>query len=324
MSCTGIRIIAAAALLATLDIAHAQSPAAYPAKPIRVLMPFSTGGTDLVTRWLAQHLAPVIGQQIVPDARTGAGGNIAFEAAARAAPDGYTLLMAPPPLVLNPILNPKTSYDPMKDLVPISMIGAIPSVLVVHPSVPARTLKELVQVARTNPGKLAYASGGVGSTPHLAGELFKSLTKTKVLHVPYKGAALGLVSAMSGEVDMVVSVTSAVAPFVKDNRMRALAILDAKRVSAMPQVPTSAEAGMPQLLAVNWYILLAPAGTPQAIVDRLNAESVKAMAAPDMRERLAGLGGEPAAMTPAETATFLRNESAQWGKVIRERGIKGE
>jgi tripartite-type tricarboxylate transporter receptor subunit TctC len=324
MSCTGIRIIAAAALLARFDIAHAQSPAAYPAKPIRVLMPFSTGGTDLVTRWLAQHLAPVIGQQIVPDARTGAGGNIAFEAAARAAPDGYTLLMAPPPLVLNPILNPKTSYDPMKDLVPISMIGAIPSVLVVHPSVPARTLKELVQVARTNPGKLAYASGGVGSTPHLAGELFKSLTKTKVLHVPYKGAALGLVSAMSGEVDMVVSVTSAVAPFVKDNRMRALAILDAKRVSAMPQVPTSAEAGMPQLLAVNWYILLAPAGTPRAIIDRLNVESVKIMQSAETRERFATLGAEPATGTPEQTASFLRAEYERWSKVIREAGIKAE
>lgn len=296
----------------------------YPVKPVRIILPFATGGTNLVARWLGIQLGPVIGRQVVPDPRPGAGGNIAHEIAVKALPDGYTLLMAAPPLVINPILNPRVGYDPQRDLAPIALVATIPNVLVVHPSVPAKSLRELVQLARSHPGKLAYASGGIGSTPHLASELLKSLTKTQIVHVPYKGAAIGLIGAMSGEVDMVISVVSAVAPYVKDGRMRALATLDTKRVGSLPQVPTSAESGMPQLLAVNWYMLLAPAGTPREIIDRLNAETAKIMQSPETRERFSAMGGEPVTSTPEQTAEFLRAEYARWGKVIRDAGIRAE
>lgn len=297
----------------------------YPLKPIRIILPFATGGTDLVSRWLALKLSPILGQQVVPEPRTGAGGNIAHETAAKSAPDGYTLLMAAPPLVINPNLSPRLGYDPLRDYAPIALLATIPNILVVHPSVPARNLRELVQVARSHPGKLAYGSGGVGSTNHLAAELLMSLTNTRMVHVPYKGAALGLVGAMSGEVDVVITTMSSVAAsYVDAGKMRGLAILDSKRVGSLPQVPTVVEAGMPQLLAVNWYVLLAPAGTPREIIERLNAESVKIMQSPETRERLILVGGEPAASTPEQAARFLREEHARWGKVIRDAGIRAE
>jgi tripartite-type tricarboxylate transporter receptor subunit TctC len=313
----------AATALAALSFAAGPALAqTYPTKPIRILLPFA-GGTDAVARLLSFKASPALGQQLVVEQRLGAGGNIAHEAVAKAAPDGYTLLMAAPPLVINPFLH-KVNYDPLKDLVPVAMLTAIPNVLVVHPSVKANTFADLLALARANPGKLTYGSGGVGSSNHLAAELMKSLSKTDIVHVPYKSATLALTAALGGETNIVIVAASSAAAYVKDGRMRALAVLDSKRSSAMPDVPTAAEVGMPQLVVVNWYILLAPAGTPQAIVDRLNAESIKAMAAPDIRERLAGLGGEPASMTPAETAAFLKADSAQWGKVIRERGIKAD
>ncbi|MEI6304241.1 MAG: tripartite tricarboxylate transporter substrate binding protein [Betaproteobacteria bacterium] len=311
-----------AAGLAALLFAGSALAQAYPTKPIRILLPFA-GGTDAVARLLSFKASPALGQQLVVEQRLGAGGNIAHEAVAKAAPDGYTLLMAAPPLVINPFLH-KVNYDPVKDFVPVALLTAIPNVLVVHPSVKANTLAELLALARANPGKYTYGSGGVGSSNHLAAEMMKATARVDIVHVPYKSATLALTAALGGETDIVIVAASSAASYVKDGRMRAIAVLDTKRSSAMPDVPTAAEAGMPALVAVNWYILLAPAGTPQAIVDRLNAESVKAMAAPDMRERLVGLGGEPSALTPAETAAFLRQESAQWGKVIRERGIKGE
>jgi tripartite-type tricarboxylate transporter receptor subunit TctC len=232
--------------------------------------------------------------------------------------------MAAPPVVINPLLNPKVGYDPLRDFSPIALLGSIPNALVVHPSVPAKNLRELVQLARSHPGKLSYGSGGVGSANHLAAELLKSLTQINILHVPYKSATIALVGAMSGEVDIVIVATSSVVSYVKEGRMRPLAVLDVKRVGSLPQVPTSAEAGIPQLTAVNWYVLLAPAGTPREIVERLNAESVKAMTASDTRERLAAMGGEPASGTPAQAAEFLRTEYERWGKVIRDAGIKAE
>jgi len=309
-----------AALAAATPPAGAQ---AYPAKPIRILLPFA-GGTDLVGRLIALKLSAALGQQVVPDPRLGAGGNIAHEAAAKSPPDGYTLLMGAPPVLINPHLNARVGFDPLRDFAPIALLGSIPNVLVVHPSVPAKNLRELVQLARSRPGKLSYGSGGVGSANHLAGELMKSLAKIQIVHVPYKSATIGLVGAMSGEVDIVIVVVSSVAPYVKEGRMRPLAVLDAKRVGSMPQVPTTAEAGIPQLVAVNWYILLAPAGTPRAIIERLNAESVKAMAAAETRERFAAMGGEPASSTPEQTAEFLRTEYTRWGNVIRDAGIRAE
>ena len=298
-------------------IAQAQTQAQdYPNRPIRLVLPFA-GGTDVVARLLAQRMSASLGQQVLPDQRLGAGGNIAHEAVAKAAPDGYTLLMAAPPVVLNPLLNPKVGFDPVRDFAPVAVVAAIPSVLVVHPLVPAKSMKELVALARRNPDKLSYGSGGVGSTPHLASELLKS-------HVPYKSATIALTGAMSGEVDVVVVASSSAAPYVKNGRLRALAVLDGKRVAAMAEVPTAAEVGFPQLLAVNWYALLAPRDTPVAIVERLNAEAVKAINAAETRERLAGIGGEPMTTTPAQSAAFIRDEMARWGKVIRDAGVKAE
>jgi tripartite-type tricarboxylate transporter receptor subunit TctC len=222
------------------------------------------------------------------------------------------------------LLNPKVGFDPVRDFTPVAVVAAIPSVLVVHPLVPAKSIKELVALARRNPDKLSYGSGGVGSTPHLASELLKSLAGIRMLHVPYKSATIALTGAMAGEVDVVVVASSSAAPYVKNGRLRALAVLDGKRVGSMPEVPTAAEAGYPQLLAVNWYAVLAPRDTPVAIVERLNAESVKAMNAPETRERLAGIGGEPMSTTPAQAAAFIRDEMTRWAGVIRSAGIKAD
>lgn len=313
-----IRTLAAALCLASAAAAAQE----YPTKPIRVLLPFA-GGTDAVARLLAFKLGPALGEQVLPEQRLGAGGNIAHRAAAAAAPDGYTLLMAAPPLVINPQLNANAGFDPLRDFVPIAYLTAIANVLVVNPKVAAKTLGELIALARASPGRLSYGSGGVGSANHLAAELLKSIAKIDMLHVPYKSATLALTGLLAGEVDVVIVAASSAAAYVKEGRLRALAALDAKRSSAMPGVPTAAQEGIP-LAAVNWYVLLAPAGTPRAIVERLNAESVRAVNAPDMRERLAALGGEPMSGSPEDTAAFLRKEYEQWGKVIREAGIKAE
>jgi tripartite-type tricarboxylate transporter receptor subunit TctC len=227
-------------------------------------------------------------------------------------------------VVINPHLNPKAGYDPFRDFSAVALLSSIPNVLVVHPRIDAASLAELVRLALARPGKLTYGSGGVGSTNHLAAELLKAMSRTDILHVPYKSATVALTGLLGGEIDIVIVAASSAAPYVKDGRLRALAVLDAKRSSAMPDAPTSAEAGMPQLLAVNWSVLLAPAGTPRAIIERLNSESVKAMNAPDLRERLAAVGSEPGSGSPEDAGAFLRRESEQWGKVIREAGIKAE
>jgi tripartite-type tricarboxylate transporter receptor subunit TctC len=294
----------------------------YPSKPIRIILPFA-GGTDVVARLLAAKMSPAIGQQMLAEPRLGAGGNIAHEAVAKAPPDGYTLLMAAPPLVINPHLN-KVSFDPLRDFAPVAVLTAIPNVLVVHPAVKATTLQELVQLARSAPGKLTYASGGVGSSNHLAGELLKSVTATHIVHVPYKSGTIALTGAMGGEVDVVIVAASSVVNIVRDGRMRALAVLDTKRLASMPEVPTSAEAGVPQVVMVNWYMLLAPAATPRPIVERLNAEAMKAMTAADARERLSAMGGDASFSTPEQATELLKREYEQWGRVIREAGIKPE
>lgn len=303
-----------------LATANAQT---YPVKPVRLITGFA-GGSDLMARLVAQLLSPALGQQVYVEQRLGAAGSIGFEAAAKAPPDGYTLLLGAITLVTNPFIYPRVGFDPIRDFAPIMLLSTIPNGLLIHPSVPVGSLRELVQLARKSPGKIAYGSGGIGSANHLAAEFLQSLAKIKFTHVPYKSAVLGLVGAMSGDVDMVITVVSSGAPYVKDGRMRGLAVLDKKRSAAMPEVPTSAEAGIPALHAVNWYALLAPAGTPRAIVERLHAESVKVMSPAEVQSRLRALGGEPESKTPEQTAEFIRAEYALWGKVIREAGIKAE
>ena len=314
---------AARALAAPLVLASSLASAqGYPARPIHLLLPFA-GGTDAVARLLALKLSPALGQQVLPEQRLGAGGNIAHRAVKDAAPDGYTLLMAAPPLVINPHLNANAGFDPLRDFVAIAPLTTIANVLLVHPKVQAKNLAGLIELARANPGKLTYGSGGVGSAPHLATELLKSIAKIDLLHVPYKSATIALTGLLAGEVDVVIVAASSAAAYVKDGRLRALAVLDSKRSSAMPDVPTAAQAGTP-LVAVNWYALVAPAGTPRAIVERLNVEAVKAMHSPDLRARLEAIGGEPMSGSPEDTAAFLKKEYEQWGKVIRDAGIKAD
>ena len=295
----------------------------YPGKPIRLILPFA-GGTETVGRLVAGKLSPALGQQVVPEPRLGATGNIGYVAAAKSPADGYTLLIGAVPLLTNPHLNPKSGFDPIRDFAPVAVLATIPNVVIVHPSVPAKNMRELIAIARSKPGKIAYGSGGFGSANHLAAELMQSFSKIRFTHVPYKSATLGIAGALSGDVDMVIVVISSAVPFVQSGRMRALAILDNKRNTSIPDVQTSKEAGIPGLIAINWYTIMTPAGTPRAIIDRLNTESVKAMSAPDMRERFAAMGGDIATGTPEQTGEFLRAENERWGKVIREANIKAE
>jgi tripartite-type tricarboxylate transporter receptor subunit TctC len=271
---------------------------------------------------VAAKLSPVLGHQIVVDPRFGAAGNIAWEAAAKAPPDGYTLAVGAVPLLTNPHIYPKVGYDPLRSFAPISLVASIPNIVLVHPSVPAKTLKELIQLARANPGKIAYGSGGVGSANHLAAEFIQSTANIRFTHVPYKTASLGVTGALSGDVDMVILVVSSAAPFLNTGKMRGIVTLDTRRNASAPNVPTSAEAGMPGLTAVNWYALLAPAGTPRAVIDRLNVESVKAMNTSETRASLAAMGGESDSKSPEQTAEFFAAEYARWGKVIRQANIK--
>lgn len=299
------------------------SAQAYPVKPVRILVGFA-GGSELMARVVAQQLSPALGQQVIVEARLGAGGNIAFDAAARSAPDGHTLLMGAVPLLTNQLIYRKVTYDPMRDFVPISLLSTIPNGLFLHPSVPAKTLRELTQLARSSPGKIAYGSGGMGSANHIAATFLESLAKVKFTHIPYKTASLGFVGAMSGEVDMVITVVSSGVSYVKDGRMRGIVVMDSKRSVSLPDLPTSAEAGMPELLAVNWYALMAPTGTPRAIIERLHTDTARVMSPAEVQSRLRAIGGEPETRTPEQTAEFLRGEYARWGKVVKDAGIKSE
>lgn len=313
-------LMAACITLAAASAAQAQN---YPSKPVRMILPFA-GGTDAVGRLVATKLSAALGQQVIPEPRVGATGNIGYVAAAKSPADGYTLLMGAVPVLTNPHLNPRVGFDGIRDFAPVALLATIPNVVIVHPSVPARNMRELITLARSAPGKIAYGSGGFGSANHLTAELMQSFSKIKFTHVPYKSATHGIAGALSGEVDMVIVVISSAVSFVHAGKMRALVILDHKRNSSIPDVQTSAEAGLPGLVAINWYAILAPTGTPRAIIDRLNSESVKAMSAPDMREKFAAMGGDIATGTPEQTGEFLRTENERWGKVIREAGIKAE
>jgi tripartite-type tricarboxylate transporter receptor subunit TctC len=321
MSHTAHRILIAACIaLAAVPAAQAQN---YPTKPVRMILPFA-GGTETVGRLVAGKLSPALGQQVVVEPRLGATGNIGYVAAAKSPADGYTLLIGAVPLLTNPHLNPKVGFDGIRDFAPVALLATIPNVVIVHPSVPAKNMRELITIARSKPGRIAYGSGGFGSANHLAAELMQSFSKIKFTHVPYKSATLGIAGALSGDVDMVIVVISSAVPFVQSGRMRALAILDNQRNSSIPDVQTSKEAGLPGLVAINWYTIMAPAGTPRAIIDRLTTESVKAMSTPDMREKFSAMGGDIATGTPEQTGEFLRAENDRWGKVIREANIKAE
>jgi tripartite-type tricarboxylate transporter receptor subunit TctC len=298
---------------------------AYPAKPVRVIFPFPPGGpTDILGRAIAQKLSDQMGQQFVADTRPGAGGNLGLELAAKAPPDGYTIVLSSPLVAISPSLYAKLNYDPAKDLAPIAQVAVIQNVLLVHPSVPAKTLKDLIQLARRSPGKFSFGSGGVGTTTHLAPELLQSLEKIKMVHVPYKGSGQALIGLISGDADLLIMAVPAAAGQIQAGKVRALAVLSAQRSPVIPDVPTSKEAGVDNFEVPIWYGMLAPAATPREIITRLNAELVKALATADLKERLATAGIEPVTGTPEQFAAFIKSETARYAAVIRDAGIKPE
>lgn len=310
-----------------LCLAALASPAAaqkYPDKSIRMIVAFPTGSPQILALLLSDKLRDSMGQSVVPDFRGGAGGNLASELAAKAPADGYTLLLTSGTIAISPSLFSKLAYDTFRDFAPITRLASVPNVMVVHPSVPAHDLKELAALAKSHPGKLNFGSGGLGSGSQLGSELFKSLAKVKMTHVPYKGAALAMNAMLSGEVDMVVSTVPAAIPYVNNGRLRAIAMLAPERAPALPQVPTTAEGGMPQVVVITWYGTFAPAGVKPEIVERLNGEFAKALNAPDTRAKLANVGLEVATSSPADFAKFVRAEYEKWGKVIKDSGIKAE
>lgn len=298
---------------------------AYPNKPVHWIVGFAAGGgADILARAVAPKLGAALGQQIIVDNRPGAAGNIAFEYVVKAPPDGYTLLMGSPGLAANPSLYPKLSFDPIRDFAAVAMLGTVPNLMVVHPSVPATSVKQFIALARSKPGKLNFASPGTGTSLHLAAELFKSLANIEMTHVAYKGSSLAVTDLIGGQVDVFFDVLPSSAPHVKAGRIRALAITDLKRSPLFPDLPTTDEAGVPGYRAVTWNAMLAPAGTPKEVTAKLNGAIAQLLQTPEMKERFAAIGTDPVSMTPEQFAAFLREETSKWSGVIRKAGIKLE
>jgi len=312
-------------LLALLIV---ESPAAqtnYPEKPIRMVVGFPPGSSsDTVARLLGQKFAEAWGKPVLIDNAAGAAGNIAADRVAKAEPDGYTLgLLASPPLVVNPSLY-KLAYDPVKDFAPVSQVTVSPNILVVHNTVPAKSVKQLVALAKAQPGGLTFASGGSGSANHMAAELFKSMAGVDIRHIPYKGVPLAIPDLLGGRVTMIFSPTAIVLPLVREGKLRALAVTTLKRSSAVPELPTIAESGFPGFESTGWNGLLAPARTPATILRKLHLETVKALALPDVRAKLADLGVEGIGNSPDEFASVIKSEIPKWAKVIKESGMKAD
>ena len=298
---------------------------AYPSKPIRMILPFPPGGpTDITGRAIAQKLSEQLGQTVVPENRPGAAGNVGLELASRSAPDGYSIVLAAPPIAISPSLYKKLNYNAQKDLAPISLVASIENIMVVHNSVPAKSLKEFIQLARSFPGKLNFSSSGAGSTNHLASELLKGRYKLNMVHVPFKGSGPALVALMSGEVDVGTMAVPGAIPIVRANRVRPLAVLSEKRVPPLPDVPTAKEAGVDDFVVSIWYGVLAPAGTPRDVINRLNSEIHKALASADLKQRLAASGVDPLTSTPEGFASHIRSETVRYAKVIKDAGIKAQ
>ena len=301
-------------LLITLPVAAQQ----YPSKPVRLVVPFPPcGPTDVVSRLLAPKLAELLGQQIVVENRGGSGGMIGTEQVAKAVPDGYTIIMGTiGGLAVAKSLNPRLGYDTLRDLAPITQSVSVTSILIVHPSVPAKNVRELLAIAKSSPGKLNYASSGNGTVTHLAGELLKLLGKVSIVHVPYKGGAPALTAIMSGEVDMSYENSLIITPYIRSGRVRALAVTGATRSKLLPDLPTIAET-LPGYNASGWYGLLAPAATPKPIIARLHVEAAKALHSPDIVAKLASQGAEPVGNTPEEFTAFIRSEISKWANLVK-------
>ena len=314
--------------IATAMFAVAQPVLAqqYPSKPVRIIVPYTPGGSnDVLGRMVAKYMQETLKQPFIVENKPGAAGQLGAEAAAKSAPDGYTLLVAPNDVMtVTPNLNPSGPYDPVKDFEPIGMLGAVPIVLVVNASSPYKTMDDLVAAARAKPGGLSYASSGAGGPQHMSAELFASMTKVKMLHVPYKGNVPALTDLLGGQVDLLFSPINSALPHIKSGKLRALAMASDKRVAALPDVPTLTEAGVAGYKSEIWIALFAPARTPKEIVDRLSAEIGRMHSQADIREQLVAQGIEPMMMPPAQISGLIRTDLARWQAVIRETGLKGD
>ncbi|MGZ5233294.1 MAG: tripartite tricarboxylate transporter substrate binding protein, partial [Burkholderiales bacterium] len=309
-----------AALLSGMPGAYAQN---YPDRPVRLVIPYAPGGTsDILARLIAAPLWNVMGQPVVADNRPGAGSNIGAEIVAKAPPDGYTLLIATPALASNPALYGKVNYDPVASFEPVTLLTEIPIVLVVHPSMPTKSVRELIVLAKAQPGKLNFGSSGNGGIGHLVGELFKSSTGVNMVHVPYKGNGPALVDLMSGVLNLTFSDIAGAAPYIKSGKMRPLAITSARRSAMLPELPTMVEAGVPGFQASSWFAVFSTAQTPKAVVNKLNSDMIKVIRTPDVRDRLTGLGFDVVGSKPEELAVFLKSEIAKWTKVVKESGAR--
>lgn len=315
--------------LCSLTLAAAFPAAAaepYPNKPIRLIVPYAAGGgTDVMARAFAQRLASALSVQIVVENRTGAGGNIAASAVAKAAPDGYTLFFgAAGPLAVNPALYDKLPFDPVKDFAPIGLVGSMALFLTVPASMPVKSVKDLVALAKAKPGQLNYASAGIGGTTHLAMEVLKTETGANLTHVPYKGTAAGVADMLGGNIQVIFDAWTSTSPHVESGKLKYLAVSTAARSALAPQVPTMAESGFPGFNLFVWYGILAPAGTPSEVVDKLGRETLKVMAQPELKEAFARLGMEPMSGGPEPFGAFIRSETVKWAKIVRDAGAKAE
>ena len=313
-------------LLQWTAIVDATAADVYPAKALRLIVPFPPGGpADALARLVGDKLSASLGKAVVVDNRPGAGGNIGMELGARSAPDGYTLVLAPAGnLTVNPFLYRNVPYDVGRDFAPVTVIAAVPNVLVVHPSVPAKSVAELVRHAKAHPGTLNYSSPGNGSGAHLAGELFKSMTGVDIVHIPFNGIAPAVTAVVGGQVQIMFAGAPSALPQVKAGRLVALGVASPKRIAAAPDLPTLAESGLPGFDVTSWYSIVVPSGTPNDIIARLRSEIASALTQPDVQEKLAGLGAEPIVNTPAEFAAMIKVETAKWGKIVKDANIQAE
>lgn len=316
--------MAAASTLLQAGAGSAQAADTYPNKPIRLIIPFPPGGaTDIVGRLVAKYLGDAFKQPVMVDNKPGAGAAVGAEIVARSAPDGYTLFVgSPSSLTINQSLYDNLPYKPATDFVPISVVANTPGVLAVHPIVPAQNLRELIALAKSKPGKMTYASSGNGNFQHLVAELFKGKVGIDVLHVPYKGSAPALADTVSGQVDMILDVVPSAAPLIQSGKLRALAVTTTQRSELLPDVPTLDELGITGFDSSSWYAIVAPTGTPPAILDKLAAEIARMVKMPEMHAELLKLGAAPVGNTPAEAKAFINAEAARWGALIRTNNIK--
>ncbi len=297
----------------------------YPNKPIRLVLGFPPGGgVDVVARLISPKLSEQLGQQLVIDNRGGAAGNIALDLVAKAAPDGYSLILSTPSITVNPALYSKVHYDPVNDFLPVTLVGTTALMLIVHPSLPVKSVKELITLAKAKPGQLSYSSGGNGSVAHLSYELFKSMTGVEIMHVPYKGAMPAQIGVMSGEAQLTFGALASALPHVKSGKLRALAVTSAQRSIFLPDLPTVGEAGVPGYESTQWYGLLAPARTPAAIITKLHSAMIKVLGMAEVKASLSNSGVEVITSTPEQFSAYLKSECAKWNKIIKESGMRIE